>query len=147
MENYTMVNTDIWENPVDLEGIMMTPQDKYFYLYLLTNPYINHIGVYQISKKRMAFDLGYSIDMVHLLMERFINHYKLIRYNPERRELGIKNWGKHNLYKVSKAVLDCIVSDLRDVCDPSLIQYVSESIQQQEIRSLYKSFCEQGRCF
>ena len=36
----------------------MTPEDKYFYLYLLTNPCTNMIGVYRIVKKQMAFDLG-----------------------------------------------------------------------------------------
>jgi hypothetical protein len=90
----------------------------------------------------MAFELGYSIDTIHLLMKRFIEQHKLIRYNPEARELAIKNWGKHNLYKDSKTVLDCISSELKDVCDPSLIQYVLESIQNQEIRSLFESFCE-----
>ena len=140
MLKYTMVDTDIWR--IVSEEIRMTPEDKYFYLYLLTNPHTNHIGIYQITKKRIAFDLNYSIDSVHLLMKRFIEHYKLIRYNPETRELAIKDWGTHNLYNVSKPVLDCIFSELNDVEDPSLIPYVSESIQQQEIRSLYESFCE-----
>jgi hypothetical protein len=136
MVKYPRLHNDFWNVS---DGIIMSPQDKYFYLYLLTNPNINHIGIYQITKKQMAFDLGYSIDNVHLLMERFIEHYKLIRYNPEIRELAIKNWGKHNVYKDSKPMLDCILSELKDVRDPSLIQYVSESIQNQEIRSIYES--------
>jgi hypothetical protein len=140
MKKETMVCTDFWN---DSEGVMMTLQDKYFYLYLLTNKKTNHIGIYQITKKQMAFDLGYSIETVDLLLERFSEHHKLIRYNSEWRELGIKNWGKHNLYKVSKPLLNCILSELKDVCDPSLIPYVSESIQQQEIRSLYETFFEQ----
>lgn len=44
-----MLDTDFWNGS---EGMMMTPQDKYFYLYLLTNPNINHIGVYQITKNK-----------------------------------------------------------------------------------------------
>ena len=91
----------------------------------------------------MAFDLGYSIESVHSLMERFITHHKLIRYNPETRELAIKNWGKDNLQKGGKPVMDCIFSELKEVEDLSLILYVLEPIQKQEIRSLYKSFCEQ----
>jgi len=94
MEEYTMLNNDFWRSP---EVIRMTPQEKYFYLYLFTNPYINHIGIYQISKKQIAFDLDHSLETVHLIMERFIEHYKLIRYNPETRELTIRDWGKHNL--------------------------------------------------
>lgn len=91
----------------------------------------------------MAFDLGYSIESVQALVDRFINHHKLIRYNPETRELAIKNWGKDNLEKAGKPVMDCIVSELKEVEDHSLIHYVAESIRKQEIRSLYELFYTQ----
>jgi DnaD/phage-associated family protein len=143
MAKYRIVRTDFWKNPVVSEE--MTPEDKYFYLYLLTNPNTTQIGIYRITKKQMAFDLGYSIESVQFLMERFIEHHKLIRYNPETRELAIKNWGKDNLCKGGKPVMDCIFSELKEVEDTSLISYVLESIQKQEIRSLYESFCELER--
>ncbi|ETI69455.1 DnaD domain protein [Neobacillus vireti] len=141
MAKFRMVRTDFWKNPIVSEE--MTPEDKYFYLYLLTNPQTTQIGIYKITKKQMAFDLGYSIESVHSLMERFISHHKLIRYNPETRELAMKNWGKHNLDRGGKPMMDCIFSELRDVEDLSLIQYVSEAIQKQEIRNLFESFCKQ----
>lgn len=103
MARYRMVRTDFWFNPIVLEE--MTPEDRYFYLYLLTNPQTTQIGIYKITKKRMAFDLGYSIETVHSLMERFIGHHKLIRYNPETRELALKYWGKDNLHKAGKPVM------------------------------------------
>ncbi|MFK9095417.1 DnaD domain protein [Bacillus salipaludis] len=145
MARYRMVRTDFWKNPVVLDE--MTPEDKYFYVYLLTNPQTTQIGIYKITKKQMAFDLGYSIESVQSLMERFTQHHKLIRYNPETRELGIKNWGKENLLKGGKPVMDCIVSELKDMEDLSLIQYVLEAIPKQEIRSLFKSFCKQEEIF
>jgi DnaD/phage-associated family protein len=145
MAKFRMVRTDFWKNPIVSEE--MTPEDKYFYLYLLTNPHSTQIGIYKITKKQMAFDLGYSIESVHSLMERFIVHHKVIRYNSVTRELAIKNWGKFNLDKCGKPVMDCISSELKDVEDLSLIPYVSESIQKQEIRSLYESFCEQEEMF
>ncbi|MFF2447454.1 DnaD domain protein [Neobacillus sp. NPDC058068] len=141
MAKFRMVRTDFWKNPIVSEE--MTPEDKYFYLYLLTNPQTTQIGIYKITKKQMAFDLGYSIESVHSLMERFISHHKLIRYNPETRELAMKNWGKYNLDRGGKPMLDCIFSELKDVEDLSLILYVSEAIQKQEIRSLFESFCQQ----
>ncbi|CAG9609133.1 DnaD domain protein [Pseudoneobacillus rhizosphaerae] len=141
MAKFRMVRVDFWRNPVVLEE--MSPEDKYFYLYLLTNPNTTQIGIYQITKKQMAFDLGYSIESVHALMERFIHHHKVIRYNPETRELAIKNWGKYNLQKGGKPIMDCIYSELNEVVDKSLIQYVSESIPKGEICSVYQSFCKQ----
>ncbi|WP_404332099.1 DnaD domain protein [Mesobacillus maritimus] len=138
MAKYRMVQTEFWRNPILSEA--MTPEDKYFYLYLLTNPYTTQIGIYKITKRQMAFDLGYSIESVHSLMERFIQHHKLIRYNSETRELAIKNWGKDNLHKGGKPIMDCILSELKEVEDLSLIQFVAESIHKQEIHELYESF-------
>ncbi|MEH7545218.1 DnaD domain protein [Neobacillus vireti] len=141
MAKYRMIHTDFWENPIVIEEF--TPEDKFFYLYLLTNSNTTQIGIYKITKKQMAFDLGYSIESVYSLMERFIQHHELIRYNPETRELAIKNWGKDNLQKGGKPVMDCIFSELKEVEDLSLIRYVLDPIQKQEIRSLYEFFCEQ----
>ncbi|MDR7002170.1 DnaD domain protein [Neobacillus niacini] len=138
MAKYRMVQTEFWKIPIVSEE--MTPEDKYFYLYLLTNPHTTQIGIYKITKKVMAFDLGYSMESVHSLMDRFINHHKLIRYNPETRELAIKNWGKDNLDKGGKPVVDCILSELKKVEDHSLIRYVAESIPKEYFRSLYERF-------
>jgi DnaD/phage-associated family protein len=143
MAKYRMVRTEFWKNPIVMEE--MTPEDKYFYIYLLTNPQTTQIGIYKITKKQMAFDLGYSIESVQSLMDRFMHHHKLIHYNPETRELAIKNWGKENLSKGGKPVMDCIFSELKEVEDISLIQYVSEAIQKSEIRDLYESFCVQEK--
>jgi DnaD/phage-associated family protein len=140
MAKYRMVRTEFWRDPIGLEE--MSPEDKYFYLYLLTNPKTTQIGIYRISKKEMAFELGYSIEIVQSLMERFICHHKLIRYNPITRELAIKNWGKYNLHKGGKPVMDCINNELKDVEDTSLIPYVSETIHKEEIRRLFESFCK-----
>lgn len=145
MAKYRMVRVDFWKNPMVSEE--MTPEDKYFYLYLLTNPHTTQIGIYKITKKQMAFDLGYSIESVHSLMYRFKELHKLIRYNSETRELAIKNWGKYNLHKGGKPVMDCIFSELKEVEDHTLIQYVAESINKQEIHSLYESFCKQEEIF
>ncbi len=140
MAKYRMVRTNFWTNPIVEEE--MIPEEKYFYLYLLTNPSTTQIGIYCITIKQIAFSLGFPIDSVKLLMDRFIYHYKLIRYNPETRELAIKNWGKENHMKGGKPVMDCITKELKDVKDISLIQYVAESIDKQEIRNLYDSYCK-----
>ncbi len=92
MAKYRMVRTEFWKNPVVMEE--MTPEDKYFYLYLLTNPQTTQIGIYKITKKQMAFDLGYSIETVQSLMDRFINHHRLIRYNPKQGSWLLKTGGK-----------------------------------------------------
>ncbi|MGM0904879.1 MAG: hypothetical protein ACQEXB_28015 [Bacillota bacterium] len=137
MANYQKVPTAFWENSIVMEE--MTPEDKYFYLYLLTNPHMTRIRIFRITKKQMAFDLGYSIETVYLLMNRFAQHHKLIRYNPTTRELAIKNWGEYYLLKGGKQ----IISELKEVEDLTLIHYVAKSFHKQEIRNLYDSYIKQ----
>ena len=90
MAKFRHIHTAFWSDAKVSEE--MTPEDKYFYLYLLTNEHTNQIGVYAITKKQIAFDLGYSIESVRALMDRFINNHKLILYNEETREMCILNW-------------------------------------------------------
>lgn len=97
----------------------------------------------QGSIKEMAVDSGFSINSVQALLERFINHYKLIRYNAETEELAISNWGKYHLLKVGKRDIDRIYFELKEVEDLTLIQYIMESSPIQEFRSLVEAFCRQ----
>jgi hypothetical protein len=92
MEEMRLLNTDFWRDPVVAKK--MSAAEKYFYLYLLTNHHTTNNGVYRITIEQMALDLGDSNEKIHLLMEKFIQHYKLIRYNPEISEIAIKNWSK-----------------------------------------------------
>jgi DnaD/phage-associated family protein len=139
MAKYRIVRTEFWNNPIVEEE--MTPEEKYFYLYLLTNPHTTQIGIYKITKNQMAFHLGFPLEKVQALMERFIQHHKLIRYNPETRELAMKDWGKDNFHKGGKPIMDCVFSELKKVQDLTLIPYVSEAIPKEEIQELYDSFC------
>ncbi|WP_080875576.1 hypothetical protein [Oceanobacillus timonensis] len=140
MAKFRMVHTEFWDDPKVVEE--MTPEDKYFFLYLLTNSNTTQIGIYQITKKQMAFDLGYSMESVNSLMERFVNHHRLVVYNSDTRELAIKNWGRYNFNRGGKPVLDCVSSELKLVKDQSLIPFVSERIERSEIKALYDTHDE-----
>ena len=92
MAIYRHVHVEFWNISKVLEEL--TPEDKLFFIYLLTNPNTTQIGVYKITKKQIAFELGFSIESVNVLMDRFINNYGLIKYNNDTREICLKNWGK-----------------------------------------------------
>ena len=133
-----LIPKNFWIEPLVQE---MKTEEKYFYLYLLTNPNSNHIGIYRITKKEMVLYTSYSLEKVESLIERFTTKYELIRYNEETNELAVKNWGKINLKKGGKPVMDCIESELQDVIDRSLIQYVADSIKKKDIYTLFLSSC------
>ena len=76
-----------------------TPEDRYFYLYLLTNPHTNLCGCYEVSVKQMSDELGYSKETVEKLMNRFENIHKQIIYDVQTKEMLIFNWNKYNWSK------------------------------------------------
>jgi DnaD/phage-associated family protein len=131
LAKYRQIHTTFWQDPKILEE--MTPEDKYFYLYLLTNPNTTQIGVYQITKKQMAFDLGYSTESINSLLDRFINMHKVVKYNDQTRELAIINWGKYNLHKAGKPVIDCVKKELKEVKDKTLLWEVMNNIPNDSV--------------
>lgn len=138
MAKYRYVYTTFWNDPRVVEE--MTAEDKYFFLYLLTNESTTQIGIYQITKKQIAFDMGYSMESAGALLQRFRDHHKIIKYNEETREIAIKNWGKYNLNRGGKPILDCVKSELKEVKDTSLIRWVGEGISNDSVRIVYESY-------
>ena len=135
---FRLVYTEFWNDPKVMED--MTPEDKYFYLYLLTNPCTNMIGVYRIVKKQMAFDLGYSIESVNSLMDRFENYHKLIVYDNETKEICIKHYGKYNLNRGGKPMLDCIKKDIDGVKNKDLLNHMVVHIKKPEIKLFIENY-------
>ena len=119
MAIFRKIHTSFWSDTFiqDLDN-----DQRLFYLYLLTNERTKQCGIYEISKKQMAFDLGYSIDRVSKLLKYFINTGKVL-YNETTKEIAIKNWVKYN-NSTSPKVLSCIKSELDDVKDRVLIEYI-----------------------
>jgi hypothetical protein len=101
-------------------------------LYLLTNPETAQIGIYKITKKQIAFDLVYSIESVHALMERFTQHHKLIRYNSETREHAIKNWAKEEIRSLFGFFCgqEEMVFDREDRDHDEIYTYIEEDYEQ-----------------
>lgn len=73
-----------------------TPEDKYFYLYLLTNPHTNICGCYEISMKQMVRETGYNEDTVKRLLHRMEYVHNVIQYDKNTKEVLVPKWGKYN---------------------------------------------------
>lgn len=94
MAIYRSVQLGFWTDNKILDDF--TPEDKYFYLYLFTNPQTNLCGCYEVSLGNMANQLGYNKDSVERLLERFETFHKVIRYSRKTKELLLLNWSKYN---------------------------------------------------
>jgi hypothetical protein len=124
-----IVDTSFW---TDGKVEEFSPEDRYFMLYLLTNPQTKQLGIYEFSVKRAAYELGYSMDVVNVLLERFETKYKLIVYSKETNEIAIKNFLRHSIIKGGKPVEDCITAELAKVKNRKLISIVFHHISSRD---------------
>jgi hypothetical protein len=146
MAIFRKIHTSFWSDTFiqDLDN-----EHKLFYMYLLTNERTKQCGIYEISKKQMSFDLGYSIDRVSKMLKYFVNSGRIM-YSDETKELAIKNWNKYNGSNSPK-VISCIKSELLLIKDRVLIEYVNgmytasqeeqeEEEEQEQKKAIYRSF-------
>lgn len=117
-----VVSTSFWEDETIVNDF--SPEDKYFYLYLITNPHTSQLGIYKLVPKTAAFELGYSKEAVMVLLERFESKYGMIRYNKETCEVAIKNYLRHSVVKGGKPVMDCLLKEEDRVEDKTLLEYI-----------------------
>ena len=119
MAIFRKVHTSFWSDTFISD---LDKDKKLFYLYILTNERTTQCGIYEISKKQISFDLGYSIDTVCKLLQYFIKLGK-IRYNEQTKELAVGNWLKYN-GSTSPKVKSCIDKEFAKVKDRVLIEYI-----------------------
>lgn len=105
-----------------------TPEDKYFYLYLLTNPQTNISGCYEISYSQTARHLGYDKETVKRLLERFEYVHNIIRFNKDTKELLIINWYKYNWAKSDK-VFKGVLSVCKHLKTKEFRQYIEDVVK------------------
>jgi len=68
MDKLRSVNTKFWQDPF-IEDL--NPTEKLLFLYLLTNPLGNILGIYEISIKRISYDTGIGKETIKKALEGF----------------------------------------------------------------------------
>ncbi len=94
MAQYRSIQLSFWTDAKVIDDF--TPEDRYFYLYIMTNPHTNLSGCYEISLKQMSDETGYSKETIQKLLDRMQNTHKVIIYSQLTKELLIIHWSKYN---------------------------------------------------
>lgn len=68
MASYRNISMDFWTDSKVVDDF--TPEDRYIYLYCMTNPHTNLCGCYEVSIKQIANETGYNNDSVERLLKR-----------------------------------------------------------------------------
>ena len=133
MAIYRNVSMTFWTDSKIAETF--SPEDKYFYLYLLTNPLTNLTGCYEISVRQMSIDTGYTKETVGKLVERMEKVHNVIRYSPETREVLLLNWGKYNWNKSPK-LRKCVEEQINYIKNESFKGYVEDLFYETDMVSI-----------
>lgn len=128
MAIYRTVSLTFWEDNKIVDDF--TYKDKYFLLYLLTNPHTNLIGCYEVSIRQMSNELGLDKSEVEELLTRMEQVHKVILYAEETKEILIKNWHKYNWTKSDKLLKKVEV----------LIQYIKNERLKKELEEILKKY-------
>ena len=121
-----IISTGFWEDEKVIDNF--SPEDKYFMLYLLTNPKTTTIGIYKLPKKIAAFELGYTRDTVSVLLDRFQNKYNMIVYLEEEQEIAVLNSLKYTISKGGKPIEDMVNRELKAVKNAQSLQSVYDHL-------------------
>ena len=118
---YRNISMDFWTDSKVVDDF--TPEDKYFHIYVLTNPHTNLCGCYEISLKQIANETGYNTDTVLRLLDRFQNVHKTLEYCKETKEVLILNWYKYN-WTASPKLDNPLLKDIESIKNERFRNYV-----------------------
>lgn len=123
MALYRMISTSFWTDSKVIDDF--TPEDRYFYLYLFTNPHTTICGCYEISLKQIASETGYALEVVQNLVNRFRDVHKVIGYSRETKEILLLNWYKYN-WSDSDRLRRAVAREVNDIKCPKFKEYLED---------------------
>lgn len=127
MANTRYVITSFWEDSKVQN--LATPEDKYFMLYLLTNPHTTQIGCYEITKRTISFETGYTIETIDNLLRRMEKDFDFIVYDEKTNEILIKNWYKYN-WTSSPKVKNYLLKEIMNIKCKRLLDLINEKLEE-----------------
>lgn len=116
MAVYRHIHIDYWQDGFVLD---LTPEEKYFYIYLMTNSKTSQCGIYELPKRIIETETGYNRETVEKLITRFEEYEKVV-YSESTKEIFLKNWLKHNKV-ISPKVKKCVEKELSNIKSIDLI--------------------------
>lgn len=126
MALFRYISMTFWTDPKIADNF--TPEDKYFYLYLLTNTHTNLCGCYEISVRQMAIETGYSKETIEKLLDRFRNIHRVIDYSEETKEILLTKWQKNN-WTNSEKYIKGIRRELKDVKNEYFKEFLNNLLE------------------
>jgi len=130
MAVYRTIQISFWQDDFILD---LTPEEKYFYMYLMTNSKTTQCGIYELPKKIVSLETGYNSDTIDKLLVRFEDYGK-IKYCTETKEILLINWIKYNPIN-NINIKKCVLKELEKVKSEELLS-LFEGVNKGLLRDL-----------
>ena len=134
-----IVSTSFWDDSKVVDDF--TPEDKYIYLYCMTNPHTNLCGCYEVSIKQIANETGYNEDTIKRLLMRMDREHNVIRYSSITKELLVLNWFRYN-WSTSEKLNNPLLSEIRGIKDDGFRSYLAGRYNERETVTELYEYCE-----
>lgn len=138
MEVFTKVERGYWQDEFILE---LTPEQKFFYLYLMSNSKVNTLGAYVFPLTMSTVELGYNKETVLKLLDHFAQVGKII-WDETTKEVFLLNWSKRN-WNRKTATLRALKKDFDALKSPVLREKISAMLSAFSSESTEESTEEQ----
>ncbi|PDY45265.1 hypothetical protein CN680_07480 [Bacillus pseudomycoides] len=128
MAVYRNVQVNFWQDDFVLD---LTPEERYFYIYLLTCSKTTQCGIYPLPKRLAEMETGYNRETVEKLLQRFIEYGKIL-YDAETKELCILNWLRYN--PVTNTNMEkCVLRELKTVKSKEFVHMFLQKCLEEEM--------------
>ena len=125
MSRQRYLDTKFWDDKYIVEK---DPIEKLLFIYLLTNPLTNILGIYEISLSRIAFDTGLEKEMVLKILERFEKDNKVKYYEGY---IALKNFTK---YQANNPKINAGIKSLLKIVPVKLIEWINIDFKRLDIK-------------
>lgn len=134
-----LISTGFWDDSKVVDDF--TPEDKYIYLYCMTNPHTNLCGCYEVSVKQIASETGYNEDTVKRLLMRLDRNHNVIRYSSTTKELLVLNWFRYN-WSASEKLNKPLLAEIRGIKCDGFREYLAGRYNERETVTVPYEYCE-----
>jgi len=129
MAKYRQLYTEFWSDSFVLD---LTPDEKLFYLYLLTNNKTSQCGIYELPKKFIEMETGLTLETVEKLINRFCEYNKIL-YCDNTKEIMVLNWMKYNVPNNNINIIKCIQNELKKTKNKEFLEILFEKYQTAQL--------------
>ena len=134
-----LISTSFWDDSKVVDDF--TPEDKYIYLYCMTNPHTNLCGCYEVSVKQIASETGYNEDTVKRLLMRLDRDHNVIRYSSITKELLVLNWFRYN-WSTSEKLNKPLLAEIRGIKDDGFREYLAGRYNERDTVTVPNEYYE-----